>query len=79
MIKLMITINVIVLLIILIRTAGVLSRDLSESERAERAAFIQRLITKRKNLEGRLLLIGGPSRFEGNVSSIIHINDKYMQ
>lgn len=44
-----------------------LSRDVSESERASRAAFIQKLLNKQKHLEGRIKLLGGSNKFEGNV------------
>lgn len=57
----------IVFLHFMIIALGVLSKDLSESERANRAAFIQRLLNKDKYLEGRIKLIGGPSRFEGKI------------
>ncbi|KAL0811480.1 hypothetical protein ABMA28_009874 [Loxostege sticticalis] len=57
----------IVLIFLLVRTVGVFSRDLSESERANRAAFVQKLLNKRKNLEGKIRLAGGPNEFEGNV------------
>lgn len=54
-----------VLILLLIRTVGVLSKDLSESERSSRASFVQRLLNKRKFLEGKIRLAGGPSDFEG--------------
>lgn len=58
----------IVLIFLLVRTVGVFSRDLSESERANRAAFVQKLLNKRKNLEGKIRLAGGPNEFEGKFS-----------
>ncbi|XP_026754306.2 lysyl oxidase homolog 2B [Galleria mellonella] len=57
----------ILLMCVMIKTVGVLSKDLSESERSARASFIQRLLNKQKYLEGRIKLIGGPTKFEGNV------------
>ncbi|KOB73787.1 Uncharacterized protein OBRU01_10150, partial [Operophtera brumata] len=57
----------VIFIFIIIRTVGVSSRDLSESDRANRAAFIQRLLNKEKYLEGRVKLVGGPNKFEGNV------------
>ncbi|KPJ03811.1 Lysyl oxidase-like 2 [Papilio xuthus] len=46
---------------------SVLSRDLDEAQRSERANFIQKLINRRKHLEGKLKLVGGANEFEGNV------------
>ncbi|XP_063369098.1 lysyl oxidase homolog 3A [Cydia amplana] len=45
----------------------VTSRDFNDTERAARAAFVQRLLNKQKLAEGRLRLVGGPNQFEGNV------------
>ncbi|CAH2096876.1 unnamed protein product [Euphydryas editha] len=55
------------ILVIFIQFAVIVSRDLSENERASRAAFIQRLLNKQRNLEGRVKLLGGSNIFEGNV------------
>lgn len=55
----------IVLIILLIELTEVLCRDMSESERAARAIFIQRLLNKQKNLEGRVKLLGGETKYEG--------------
>lgn len=52
-------------IVLIITAIEVLSKDVSESERANRAAFIQRLLNKEKYLEGRVKLVGGPSKFEG--------------
>lgn len=60
--------NSIVLVLLVIRTVGVQSKDLSENDRALRAAFIQKLLNKQKNLEGRIQLLGGPNRYEGKAS-----------
>ncbi|XP_075986562.1 lysyl oxidase-like 2 [Anticarsia gemmatalis] len=57
----------IVFILLAIRTVGVFSKDVSDSERSLRAAFIQKLLNKQKNLEGRIKLVGGPSKYEGNV------------
>ncbi|CAG5014156.1 unnamed protein product [Parnassius apollo] len=46
---------------------SVVSRDLDENQRATRANFIQKLINKKKHLEGRLKLIGGANKYEGNI------------
>lgn len=59
--------KLIVLIFLLIRTVGVQTKDLSEDERNLRAAFIQKLLNKQKNLEGRIKLLGGPNQYEGNV------------
>ncbi|CAH2985030.1 unnamed protein product [Chilo suppressalis] len=45
----------------------VLTKDLSEEERALRAAFVQKLLNKQKYLEGKIRLVGGSNDFEGNV------------
>ncbi|KAG6451241.1 lysyl oxidase homolog 2 [Manduca sexta] len=63
----MVKLNLMLLLALLIQTVGVLSRDVSESERAARAAFVQKLLNKRKHLEGKLRLVGGADKYEGNV------------
>lgn len=65
----------IVLIFLLIRTVGVNCKILSESERANRAAFIQKLLNKEKELEGRLRLVGGPDKFEGKNYSLGFINE----
>lgn len=57
----------IVLFLVILKTVQVLCRDLSENERATRAAFIQRLLNKQKVLEGRIKLVGGGNKYEGNV------------
>nr|XP_026498774.1 lysyl oxidase homolog 2 [Vanessa tameamea]XP_026498775.1 lysyl oxidase homolog 2 [Vanessa tameamea] len=54
-------------IIMFIQFVVILSRDVSESERGTRAAFIQRLLNKQKILEGRFKLLGGSNIFEGNV------------
>lgn len=59
------SINLIVMVILLRHIMGVYSKILSESDRANRAAFIQKLLNKDKKLEGRLRLVGGPDEFEG--------------
>lgn len=61
----------VVLVLLLIRTVGVSSKDLKEKERATRASFIQSLLNKQKNLEGRIRLIGGRNKFEGKFFLII--------
>lgn len=63
------------LMFLLIRTAEVLSKDLSASERANRAAFIQRLLNKDKYLEGRVKLVGGPNPYEGKRKLSITISN----
>lgn len=63
-----------VFIFLVIRTVGVLSRDLSESDRTNRAAFIQRLLNKEKYLEGRVKLVGGHNRFEGKFINSNMIN-----
>lgn len=55
--------NNLYLLISLIVTA--LCRDLSENERSTRAAFIQKLLSKEKRMEGKVKLLGGYDQFEG--------------
>lgn len=55
----------IVLILLVIRTVGVFSKDLNETERALRAAFVQKLLNKQRYLDGRIKLVGGPNRFEG--------------
>lgn len=57
---------IIVIVFLLIRTVGVLSKDLNEKERTARASFIQKLLNTQKNLEGRIRLVGGRNKFEGN-------------
>ncbi|OWR48760.1 hypothetical protein KGM_212184A, partial [Danaus plexippus plexippus] len=47
--------------------ALILCKDLSENERATRAAFVQRLLNSNKYLEGRIKLVGGSNKYEGNV------------
>lgn len=59
------TLNLIVVIILLIRTVNVLSKDLSEQERALRAEFIQKLLNKKSKLEGKIKLVGGASNYEG--------------
>ncbi|XP_049880700.1 lysyl oxidase homolog 2 [Pectinophora gossypiella] len=54
-------------IVLVIRTVEVESKDLDENERAARALFIQNLLNRQKHLEGRIRLIGGPNKFEGNV------------
>jgi hypothetical protein len=54
---------IVIFMILLERTT--LCKDLNETERTARAAFIQRLLTKQKYLEGKIRLVGGPSDFEG--------------
>ncbi|CAB3227745.1 unnamed protein product [Arctia plantaginis] len=61
------TIKSVVLILLVIRTVGVYSKDLNETERALRAAFVQKLLNKQRYLDGRIKLVGGPNRFEGNV------------
>lgn len=61
------TMNLIVLIVLLIRTVRVLSKDLSESERSLRAEFIQKLLNKKSKLEGKIKLLGGPSNYEGKI------------
>ncbi|KAJ8715684.1 hypothetical protein PYW07_010166 [Mythimna separata] len=61
------TFSLIVFIILLLRTIKVLGRDLSEQERALRAEFIQRLLNKQNKLEGKIKLLGGASKYEGNV------------
>ncbi|KAJ2941543.1 hypothetical protein O0L34_g14596 [Tuta absoluta] len=53
--------------LLLIRTVGVESRNLNGKERAARALYVQRIINKQKYLEGRVRLVGGTNRYEGNV------------
>lgn len=63
------------ILIIFIQFAVIVSRDLSENERASRAAFIQRLLNKQRNLEARVKLLGGSDIFEGeNIFLILNRN-----
>ncbi|XP_032523492.2 lysyl oxidase homolog 2B [Danaus plexippus] len=62
----MIVMNVKVV-IILMSLALILCKDLSENERATRAAFVQRLLNSNKYLEGRIKLVGGSNKYEGNV------------
>lgn len=61
----MLQVNILLFIFLLIRTVNVSCRDLSESERAARAAFVQRLVNKQRYLEGRVRLIGGGNKFEG--------------
>ncbi|CAK1540979.1 unnamed protein product [Leptosia nina] len=42
-------------------------KDLSENERNIRAVFIQKILNKQKHFEGRIKLVGGSDKFEGNV------------
>ncbi|XP_028158080.1 lysyl oxidase homolog 2 [Ostrinia furnacalis] len=58
--------NSLALLFLIVKTVGVLSKDLDESERTLRAVFVQNLLNKRKYLEGKIRL-SGPNEFEGNV------------
>lgn len=58
--------NSTLLFVMLIESIGVSGKDLSENERAGRAAFVQRLLNKKKYLEGRVKLVGG-NKYEGNV------------
>ncbi|XP_068625619.1 lysyl oxidase homolog 3A [Battus philenor] len=46
---------------------AVLSRDLNEDQRSARANFIQKIINRRKHLDGRIKLVGGANQYEGNV------------
>lgn len=55
-----------IILFILINILFISCRDLSESDRAFRAAFIQRLLNKDKNKEGSIRLVGGERKYEGN-------------
>lgn len=70
MFKLNIELCTIVLILVLVRTVGVLSKDLSENERASRAKFVQNLLNKRKSLEAKIRLSGGPNEFEGKFLNI---------
>ncbi|CAH0721254.1 unnamed protein product, partial [Brenthis ino] len=56
-----------VIFIFVVHFVLITSRDVNESERASRAAFIQKLLNKQKHLEGRIKLLGGSNKFEGNV------------
>ncbi|KAL4708580.1 hypothetical protein ACJJTC_014188 [Scirpophaga incertulas] len=58
---------IVVTLLYLLKSTDVTCKELSESERAARAAFVQRLLNKRKHLEGKIRLVGGSSEYEGNV------------
>ncbi|XP_026323028.1 lysyl oxidase homolog 2 [Hyposmocoma kahamanoa] len=62
-----IKVDLLILIFLVIRTVGVLSKDLDEKERTARASFVQRLVNKHKHLEGRIRLIGGKDKYEGNV------------
>lgn len=53
--------------IILMSLALILCKDLSENERATRAAFVQRLLNSNKYLEGRIKLVGGSNKYEGSL------------
>ncbi|XP_023938580.2 lysyl oxidase homolog 3A [Bicyclus anynana] len=55
------------ILFILLEIVVILCKDVSDDERATRAAFIQRLLNKQKFLEGRVKLLGGTNKYEGNV------------
>lgn len=63
-----IKVNFLILIFLVIRTAGVLSKDLDEKERTARASFVQKLLNKHKHLEGRIRLVGGKGKFEGKQS-----------
>ncbi|KAJ8709781.1 hypothetical protein PYW08_009785 [Mythimna loreyi] len=67
MVQIKYSINLLVFTILLTRTIKVLGRDLSEHERALRAEFIQKLLNKQSKLEGKIKLLGGASKYEGNV------------
>ncbi|KAG7297381.1 hypothetical protein JYU34_019360 [Plutella xylostella] len=57
----------IVFFLFLSRILRILGRDLSEVDRNSRAAFVQKLLNRNRAAEGRVKLVGGPTRFEGNV------------
>ncbi|CAH0763306.1 unnamed protein product [Diatraea saccharalis] len=58
---------VVILMCSIVMTVKVISKDLSEEERAMRATFIQKLLNKQKYLEGKIRLVGGSNDYEGNV------------
>lgn len=58
-------VNLLIIIFLAIKNVGVSSKDLDETERSERALFVQRLLNKNKHLEGRIRLIGGRDKFEG--------------
>lgn len=60
-----IKVNLLILAFLVIRTVGVLSKDLDEKERTARASFVQKLLNKHKHLEGRIRLVGGKGKFDG--------------
>lgn len=63
--------DLLILIFLVIRTIGVLSKDLDEKERTSRASFVQKLLNKHKHLEGRIRLVGGKDKFEGKYLYII--------
>ncbi|XP_050554173.1 lysyl oxidase homolog 2 [Spodoptera frugiperda] len=67
MLQLKYTMNLIVLIILLIRTVKVFGKNVNEHERALRAEFVQNLLNKQNKFEGRIKLVGGSSKYEGNV------------
>uniref|UniRef100_A0A2A4J826 protein-lysine 6-oxidase n=1 Tax=Heliothis virescens TaxID=7102 RepID=A0A2A4J826_HELVI len=67
MVQMKYRLNLIVLIILLIRTVKVFGKDVSLKDRSVRAQFIQSLLNKNRKLEGRIKLTGGSSKYEGNV------------
>lgn len=65
MLQLKYTMNLIVLIILLIRTVKVFGKNVNEHERALRAEFVQNLLNKQNKFEGRIKLVGGSSKYEG--------------
>lgn len=63
-----------VIFLIILHFMVIFSKDVNESERASRAAFIQKLLNKQKHLEGRIKLLGGSNKFEGNFNEDIFLN-----